>query len=69
LALGGSYSQYRVDYGSGPNTASGDTVYAALVKLQNWVAAIEAANASVVATGAWNDAATWNDDQPWKDAA
>ncbi|MDN4633866.1 hypothetical protein QCD71_20295 [Sphingomonas sp. PsM26] len=44
-ALGGSYDQYRVDYGTGANTASGDTVYAALVKLQNWIATIEAANA------------------------
>jgi hypothetical protein len=43
LALGGSYSRYRVDYGTGPNTATGDTVYAALVKLQSWVAAIETA--------------------------
>lgn len=42
LALGSRFTQYRVDYGSGPNTATGDTVYAALVKLQNWIAAIEA---------------------------
>jgi hypothetical protein len=42
VALGSRFTQYRVDYGSGPNTATGDTVYAALVKLQNWIAAIEA---------------------------
>ncbi|WP_277969325.1 hypothetical protein [Sphingomonas echinoides] len=41
LALGFRFTQYRVDYGSGANTATGDTVYAALVKLQNWIAAIE----------------------------
>jgi hypothetical protein len=45
VGLGTRFTQYRVDYGSGPNTATGDTVYAALVKLQDWIAAIEAANA------------------------
>lgn len=46
LALGGSYSQYRVNYGTGANTATGDTVSAALVKLQNWIAAIEITRAA-----------------------
>jgi hypothetical protein len=48
--LGGSYGQYRVNYGTGPDTASGDTVYAALVKLQNWITAIEADRSSAFFT-------------------
>jgi hypothetical protein len=42
LALGGSYSQYAINYGTGPNTATGDSLSVALVKLQNWIDAIEA---------------------------
>lgn len=41
IALDPSTTVYRVDYGTGPNTATGDTVTAALVKLQNWIASIE----------------------------
>jgi hypothetical protein len=42
LALGYRFTQYRIDYGSAANTATGDTVNAALVKLENWILAIEA---------------------------
>lgn len=41
IALDASTTTYRISYGSGPNTATGDTVYAALIKLQNWIAALE----------------------------
>ncbi|WP_242183048.1 hypothetical protein [Sphingomonas sp. CARO-RG-8B-R24-01] len=43
LILDPNTTAYLVDFGTGPNTPTGDTVLAALTKLQNWIAAIEAA--------------------------
>lgn len=41
VALDAYTTTYLIDFGTGPNTASGDTVTVALTKLQNWIAAIE----------------------------
>ncbi|WP_081504251.1 Ig domain-containing protein [Sphingomonas sp. PAMC 26621] len=42
IALDPGTTSYLVDFGTGANTSTGDTVFAALTKLQNWIAAVEA---------------------------